>query len=266
MKRHRINRLVMFAAMATASLSLPLTAQTASQTDVPVIEPTFTRIFGSDTLEIYGASLSPDGRWVAYGHELRAWTPEQGSRVLHTFGDQQSGSVGVNGNRIVFIEYSADRARLRTTTLGDAESRELTSVVGWLQMGAWSPDGRHVAVVHVDTTGGWESARVALLQVSPSGEPIGDLRYVSEPSLSWWNLRWLPDSRGVVAVGWDGHNVWFFPVDPTERPVCLTQDNPKDVYGFVLSPDGQPIVYPSWQPRGSSIWLVDLGDMPGVSK
>ncbi len=106
---------------------------------------------------------------------------------------------------------------------------------------------------------------MAFQQVSPSGDPIGDLHYVGERSLSWWNLRWLPDGSGVLAAGWDDANVWFFPVDPSESPVCVTQDDPKAVREFVLSPDGRHIVYPSRVSRGSSIWLVDLGDVPGGS-
>ncbi|MCK5653464.1 MAG: PD40 domain-containing protein, partial [Gemmatimonadetes bacterium] len=43
-----------------------LNAQEGPADDLPVIEPRLTRIIGSDTLEIGGAALSPDGRWVVY--------------------------------------------------------------------------------------------------------------------------------------------------------------------------------------------------------
>jgi Tol biopolymer transport system component len=199
------------------------------------------------------------------GHELRAWTPEGGSRRLWTFGvDDPPSTMSIHGDRLVFARESEQLASLRIAAMGDTESRELFSVSGWLQSAGWSPNGQYVAVVHVDTSRG-ESARLAFQQVSPSGDPVGDLRYVGERSLSWWNLRWLPDGSGVLATGWDDGNVWFFPVDPGESPVCLTQDNPKAVREFVLSPDGRHIVYPSRVPRGSSIWLVDLGDVPGGS-
>jgi Tol biopolymer transport system component len=198
-------------------------------------------------------------------YELWAWTPD-GSRLLRAFGDQLSGRIGVLGDRIVFPESSDDRVTLRIATLGEAVSRELASVIGKLQSVGWSPNGQYIAMVHVDTSGGGESARVAFQRVSPSGEPIGDLHYVGEPSLSWWNLRWLPDGRGVLANSWDDHNVWFLPVDPNESPVCVTQDEPKGVDEFVLSPDGKHIVYPSRVARGSSIWLVDLGEIRGGSK
>ena len=200
------------------------------------------------------------------GRELWSWT-RGSSRLLRAFDvDEQPGTMGIHGDRLVFADNSEAMTFLRITRLGDVDSRELLSVSGHVQSARWSPNGQFVAMVHVDTSGGRESARVALQEISPSGEPVGDLRYVGGPSLSWWNLRWLPDSRGVLAVGWDDHNVWLFPTDPSEPPVCVTQDDPEGVYQFVLSPDGRHIVYPSWVPRGSSVWLVDLGDIPGGSK
>lgn len=198
------------------------------------------------------------------GYELRAWTPERGSRRLRTFADLDSvGPIGVRGDRIAYAVRSADRATLRVTSVGEPTSREVLSVSGTLQSVSWSPDGRYLVMVQYDGLGAWESARVAFQEISQSGDPIGELRYVGERSLSWWDLRWLPNSRGVLAVGWDDANVWLFPVDPGERPACVTQDEPRSVWEYVPSPDGRHIVYPSRVPRGSSIWMVELGAIPG---
>jgi Tol biopolymer transport system component len=197
-------------------------------------------------------------------HELRAWTSNEGSHLVRSFGGPP-GPIGVHGDRIVYTEYADDWTTLRITTAGEIGSRELARVRGWLQSVSWSPNSRYLTFVHVDTTGGWEAARVALLEVSASGAPIGDLRYVSDASLSWWNLRWLPDGSGVLAARWDDAKAWLLPLDPNDSPVCLTPDEPRFVSGFVLSPDGTHIVYPQRLPRGSSIWLVDLGTIPGGS-
>jgi Tol biopolymer transport system component len=166
---------------------------------------------------------------------------------------------------LVFSEVSGVQRSLRIAAFGDTRSRELFNASGWLQSVGWSPSGEHIAMVHVDTTGGRESARVAFQRVSASGEPVGDLHYVSERSGSWWNLRWLPDGRGVLANGLDG-NVWLFPVDQREKAVCLTQDESEAVFEFVLAPDGRHIVYPRSMPRGSSIWMVDLGEIPELAR
>ena len=200
--------------------------------------------------------------------ELRAWRPGEASRQVHAFGvDERPGTMSLHGDRLVFAYGSEAVKSLRIARLGNARSRELVSVPAWkLQSAGWSPNGRYVAMVVIDSSEGRESARVAFQEVSPSGGPVGDLRFVGGRSLSWWNLRWLPDSRGVLAAGWDDHNVWLFPVDPNESPVCITQDEPNGVDAFVLSPDGKHIVYPSWVSRGSSVWQVDLGEIPGGVK
>jgi dipeptidyl aminopeptidase/acylaminoacyl peptidase len=199
-------------------------------------------------------------------YELHAWRAEGESRLLRVFGvDERLGGMSVHGDRLLFAQYSEALASLRITTLTDPRSRELLERSGALHSVGWSPDGRHLAMVHVDTSGGRESARVArvaFLQLSPSGGANGDLRYASEPLLSWWNLRWLPDSRGVLATGWEDSNVCFFPVDPSENSVCLTEDEPDAVWDFVISPDGRHIVYPRRVFRGSTIWMVDLGEIP----
>jgi len=63
--------------------------------------------------------------------------------------------------------------------------------------------------------------------------------------------------------------------DPRERhiygialnggdPELLTEES--GTHSALLSPDGRHIVYPSPVPRGSSIWLVDLGEIPGGSR
>jgi WD40 repeat protein len=213
---------------------------------------------GFDGHEFLYVERRPDG------YQLRAWTLEDGSRRMWTFGvDELPKTIGVHGDRIVFWQTSGERRSLRIAVAGDPESRELLST-RYLDPLAWSPDGNWVATVLWDRSGvgasATEPARVAFLRVSASGEPLGDLSPVGPRMISWWNLRWLPDSRGVLAVGVDA-NVWLFPVDPDASPVCLTQDDPNRAWQFVLSPDGEHIVYPSQMPRGSSIWRVDLGNM-----
>jgi Tol biopolymer transport system component len=44
-----------------------LWAQSDAGQDVPTIEPRFTRIFGSDSMEVAYATMSPDGRWIVFG-------------------------------------------------------------------------------------------------------------------------------------------------------------------------------------------------------
>ncbi len=56
-----------------AALPHRIAAQVA-QEGVPVIEPHFTRIFGTDSMEIAGATMSPDGRWIVFGAMGKDWS------------------------------------------------------------------------------------------------------------------------------------------------------------------------------------------------
>jgi hypothetical protein len=54
-------------------------------------------------------------------------------------------------------------------------------------------------------------------------------------------------------------NVWFIPVDAMLEPAPVTESEGQ-INNFVRSPDGQRIADSPWIPKGSSLWLIDLGD------
>ncbi|MCK5483129.1 MAG: hypothetical protein KAJ13_05480, partial [Gemmatimonadetes bacterium] len=41
-------------------------AQGQPQEDIPQVEARYTRVFGSDTIQVVWQELSPDGRWIAF--------------------------------------------------------------------------------------------------------------------------------------------------------------------------------------------------------
>jgi hypothetical protein len=98
---------------------------------------------------------------------------------------------------------------------------------------------------------------IIVVEVSPSGNLVGDPKTFAVPFGNWWSPRWLPNGRGIVVVGGDG-NVWRIPLDPNAQPVNLTKDDPNSVWRYKLSPDGRYIAYPSERQQGSSIWLLKL--------
>jgi hypothetical protein len=48
------------------------TQMEAPQEDVPQIEPRYTQVFASDTVDIMFPRVSPDGRWIVYSHATGA--------------------------------------------------------------------------------------------------------------------------------------------------------------------------------------------------
>jgi Tol biopolymer transport system component len=197
-------------------------------------------------------------------YELRAAPPEGPSRLVWSFGRDVPGEVSVHGDRVFFWKQPRlDENRLYTARAGQSEARELIRLGGRIHSLMWSPDGRWIAASHYYRVDGTETgrvrARVMFLAVSPAGELVGGPRHVGEPTGSYWNNVWLPDSRGIVANGLDG-NVWLMPVDPDQNPIALTADAPNELWNFVLSPDGSHIAYSSPTSRGSSLWVVDLSE------
>lgn len=67
-RRHSMPKAAVLALLASISgaSALPLAAQGAGQA-VRTIEPQFTRLFGSDSLQVDLPVLSPDGRWLVFG-------------------------------------------------------------------------------------------------------------------------------------------------------------------------------------------------------
>jgi Tol biopolymer transport system component len=200
-------------------------------------------------------------------YELRASPPEGPSRLVWSFGRDAPDEFDVHGDRILFAKHLEDvGTRLYTANVGQGEARELIRLDGSIGPTLWSPDGHWIATTYYGVgdsdTDDWGynwGSRIMFLQVSQSGELVGEPRYVGDSMLAYWDNVWLPDSRGILAVGFDA-NVWLMPVDPDQSPVALTRDDPGLAWQFVLSPDGRHIAYSSRRVRGSSLWLVDLSE------
>lgn len=194
---------------------------------------------------------------------LRAATPQGESRSLGIFSDaMETATVSVFQDRLAFVRHSDGKAFLMLGEVGGGEARHVFTVDGFLDMVVWSPDGEWLAATNWPLDG--SGSKVMMARVSESGEVLDGPRF-QDPGMAasgmaaWWGHQWLPDSRGMLAVSTDGE-VWLFSVDPTVEPVSLTEEEEGSVFGFLLSPDGDHIVYPSLIQRGSSLWLIDLGD------
>jgi Tol biopolymer transport system component len=57
-----------------------------------------------------------------------------------------------------------------------------------------------------------------------------------------------------------GTDVWLFSIREGEQPVAITRDENSEFWYYQLSPDGRYIAYQGEIKRGSSLWLIDLGD------
>ncbi len=219
-----------------------------------------------------GGAFHRDGDdFLFYEHqegqfELRRAPPRGPSQHLWTFAREPQ-SVAVHGKRIAYLENKNNKASLFLAVAGKSPARRILELSGFVEMPAWSPDGRMLAAYYYDSAraemhnepGGRD---LIVFEVSPSGNLVGEPRSYAVPSGHWWGPRWLPNGRGIIVVGGDG-NVWRIPLDPNARPVDLTKDDPNSVWRYKLSPDGRYIAYPSERQQGSSIWLMNLAEPLG---
>lgn len=220
--------------------------------------------------------LSDRGGWTSHGDAflylergdrelgLRAASFDGPSRLLRTFpADYATGiqAIGVNGDRVAWTETADGETLVMLAEGPDGAARELARTPAALAELVWSPDGRWIAAAAYLSSNAF---RVMLLRLTPDGQVETGPRLVESPMAVGWGIRWLPDSQAFTIIAqslptW-GTDVWLVPVGGGEAPVALTRDETADFWFYQLSPDGRYIAYPGTVGRGSSLWMVDLGE------
>lgn len=196
--------------------------------------------------------------------ELRAASFDGPSRLLRTFPtDYATGirAIGVYGDRVAWTETVDGETVVMLAEGPDGAARELARTRAALAELVWSPDGRRIAAAaYLSSTG----FRVMFLDLTADGQVESGPRLVESSMVVGWGIRWLPEGRAVTLIAqsmptW-GADVWLVPVGEGGTPVALTRDEAADIWFYQLSPDGRYVAYPGEVGRGSSLWMVDLGD------
>ncbi len=190
-------------ALSLTFLTRPLPVSSSAAQDSPVIEYTLTRVFGADSWSIREASLSPDGRWIAFveGDErtrrsLWLISTKGGEPIPLTTGPYIDDSpvwfpaadrIAFRSNRTPI--YAIMTLPLDTITgqpTGPPRQVTLDSSYAYFDV---SPDGRWVAYTVSNTRGG------SLLRVLPA---IGGIaRTLAEGVLA---PMWSPDGKSIYYV------------------------------------------------------------------
>jgi Tol biopolymer transport system component len=190
---------------------------------------------------------------------LKAATDAGDSREVWAFDNpKETVSVSLWGNRIAFLVNQGGSATVFLGEIGNGGTKPLFTTPGSLDALAWSPDGRWLAATHWPHDG--TGAKPMLIRVSEEGTVQGEPRRVGPGAASWWGHQWLLDSSGFLTAGTEG-NIWFMSVDPAADPFPITEEEEGEIFNFVLSPDGTHAAYSPWIIRGSSLWLIDIGDV-----
>jgi Tol biopolymer transport system component len=201
------------------------------------------------------------------GDRLDLWAsaPEGPSRMLRSFPIDYFGRTGfgVHGNRVAYTARRGDSTAVFVAEGRNGTPRHLFSMAGSFTQPVWSHDGRWLAFSY-DSPGPPPRHGVLLVGVSANGTVAVSPRIV-EVGGEGWQIQWLPDDHALTVMaltpGSDQTQVFLVSLREGEPPVALTRDDPSTRWGYELSPDGRYVAYPAEISRGSSLWLVDLGEV-----
>ncbi|MDP2956971.1 MAG: hypothetical protein Q8N53_11175, partial [Longimicrobiales bacterium] len=182
-----------------------ITAQVATaQTAVARPQPRFTRIFGSDSMEIVAPALSPDGRWIAFNTSTLWVVPASGGAPIQLTSGLHSDWAPKwfpPGDRIAFVSRRPsppDEVQAYVMTIPfDAQTGRTAGPAQQVSLepafdAAVSPDGRWIVFETMEVPG---SRR---LMVVPSTG--GTARMVTRTEGLLNRPQWSPDGREIYFV------------------------------------------------------------------
>lgn len=233
-----------------------------TQTAYNVLESVVTGPGGSPTDGNQGFYFERRGAQL----ELWAWTPEGPSRLLRSFPLSYAGRTGfgVHGNRIAYTERRGDSSAVFVAEGRNGTPRHLFTSAGSVSRPVWSHDGRWLAFEY-EPPGNPSPYQVLVAGIGQNGTVAAPPRILNAGVQWGWQIRWLPDDHALTVIGGTGMGlatqIFLVSLHEGEQPVALTRDDPATRWGYELSPDGRYVAYPAEISRGSSLWLVDLGEV-----
>lgn len=201
-------------------------------------------------------------------NELRITSFDGPSRLIRSFPeDLRTRPVwGVFGERVTWVEPAGDSVAVLIADGPDAPARRLCVVAGLFDDLVWSPDGRWLAASFYErgSEKGEGGFKILLIPMTVDGQAASAPRYIDTQIGVGWGIRWLPDSQALTIFAQTlpnyGTDVWLFSIREGEQPVAITRDENSEFWYYQLSPDGRYIAYQGEIQRGSSLWMIDLGD------
>jgi len=219
---HTFRKLALCVALTLGALFLPAVAKSQ---EVPLIEPRFTRVFGSDTLNIMSPEISPDGRWIAFS-DWKGVDPESVNLWL----------VPAEGGDPV----------------------RLTEGPYWDDWPVWFPGSDRIAFrSDRPVRPGQTSAQIMTLEIdSSTGRAVGSPRQVTlKGSHAWYDVS--PDGKWIAYTP-RSDSGRLLDIIPAGGGVSRTLIQSDDISRPVWSADGQSIY---WQ-VGTDSWEAHLMRIP----
>ena len=232
------------------------------------------------------AAISPDGKRVAWVETVIAksgaptgdttiFVAEAGGNstpkriaagaydAIHAEG---SPAWSRDSKQIAFLSDAEKRGQLQlyVTAVAGGPARKLTSVKGFLQAPAWSPDDKSIAILFTENM--LKTAGPLVAEEHPTGEikdafyeqrlavielATGKLRQISPADTYIYEYDWSPDGKRFVvssALGNGDNNWWLAEMSTLDAATGLM----KSIYKPKLQ-----IAQPQWSPDGSKIAFIE---------
>jgi len=172
-------------------------------------------------------------------------------------------AVAVFQTRMVYAQGLKDSVRLQLVT---GPGRQPTTLGTFPKTAApgevsWSRDGRQLTTYL--NPGGRQTQLV--YRFDAAGAVQGAPLSLTLPFEYWYEVFWLPDGSGFTCIaqprGRGTTVVALVKLADPEHPILLTRDDPRSTWGHSQSPDGKYVAYASEEPRGSSVYLIDVAEL-----
>jgi Tol biopolymer transport system component len=201
-------------------------------------------------------TLPPSTIWII---PSQGGAARQVTKAGNPAGGHASPSWSPDGKRIVF--ETSDFIFSSVWSIA-SEGGEPTKVASSGNAPIYAPDGQHVYFLNIHGNSGSGLSRI---QVSPSGEPVGDAVSVlpSGPGTTLASASISADGRKIVynAIR-TSSNLWTVPLDSAsgdaKPPAPFTGDTSQRNNLVRFSPDGRKVALNRWRfGTSADIWIAD---------
>lgn len=166
-----------------------------------------------------------------------------------------------DGKSILFDSSDGVHQDIWSVNVADGSRKQLTHVDGLVDLATLSPDGQQIVFyLYKDMTLNLWTARADGNEAKPLTRDLADARR-EQPTMSWHQVGWSPDSQWLTFTGGDGRSIWIMRRDGRDVRAVI-DDGETNHFPWFL-PDGRlafitEYVPPKYDGAWTNAWVYDL--------